>query len=116
MWLKDHRLKPVPQVRSDREGIHNLWHRLQPVICGAAIIFSALGSRAQDSPTFQVGTKLVQVDVIVRDAKGPVRDLKKEDFTLFDKGKPQKIEVFSIRTTPAQPPPPSRQAPGVVSN
>jgi VWFA-related protein len=86
------------------------------VICGAAIIFSALGSRAQDSPTFQVGTKLVQVDVIVRDAKGPVRDLKKEDFTLFDKGKPQKIEVFSIRTTPAQPPPPSRQAPGVVSN
>jgi spermidine synthase len=28
----NHRLKPVPQVRSGQEAHHNLWHRLQPVI------------------------------------------------------------------------------------
>src|SRR5262252_8798659 len=107
MWPRDHRLKPVPRVRVELAGVHNLWHRLQPVICGATIFLAAAGSPAQESPTFQVGIRLVQVDVIVRDAKGPVRDLKKEDFTLFDKGKRQKIEVFSVRTTPAEPPPPS---------
>jgi VWFA-related protein len=42
-------------------------------------------------------TRLIQVNVIVRDHKGdPVRDLKQEDFQLFDNGKPQKISVFSM--------------------
>ena len=45
--------------------------------------------------TFRVRVNLVEVRVVVRDAKGqPVRGLKKEDFQLLDDGKPQVIKQF----------------------
>jgi VWFA-related protein len=50
-------------------------------------------------PTFklQVERNLVLVRVVVRDAKGaPVETLRKEDFQLFDRGKPQTISHFSL--------------------
>jgi VWFA-related protein len=50
-------------------------------------------------PTFklQVERNLVLVRVVVRDAKGaPVETLRKEDFQLFDRGKPQTISQFSL--------------------
>jgi len=50
----------------------------------------------QVQPTFRVGTRLVQLDVVVLNDKTPVRGLTKEDFTLQDKGKPQPIAVFSV--------------------
>jgi VWFA-related protein len=44
-------------------------------------------------------TRLVQLNVIVENRKGlPVEDLKKEDFTLFDNGKPQSIALFSTES------------------
>ncbi|HEY6370578.1 MAG TPA: VWA domain-containing protein [Candidatus Sulfotelmatobacter sp.] len=46
--------------------------------------------------TLKVSVKLVQVSVLLRDAKGhAVGSLKKEDFQLFDNGKPQVISSFS---------------------
>jgi len=49
------------------------------------------------TPTFSSATNLVQVPVIVRDKQGhAIGTLKKEDFHLFDKGKPQVISKFSI--------------------
>ena len=36
------------------------------------------------------------MDVIVRDKQGPVTDLKKEDFEVFDRGKPVKIAAFGL--------------------
>jgi VWFA-related protein len=51
---------------------------------------------AQVQPTFRVGTRLVQLDVVVLNDKTPVRGLTKDDFTLQDKGKPQNIAVFSM--------------------
>ncbi len=54
--------------------------------------------------TLKVSVKLVQVSVVLRDAKGrAVGNLKKEDFQLFDNGKPQVISSFSAQraTTPA---------------
>jgi len=46
--------------------------------------------------TLKVNVKLVQVSVVLRDAKGrAVGSLKKEDFQLFDNGKPQVISSFS---------------------
>jgi VWFA-related protein len=50
----------------------------------------------QQAPTLRVSTRLVQVHVIIQDKKGkPVRGLAKEDFTLVDQGRPQRITFFS---------------------
>src|SRR6185295_7306201 len=48
-------------------------------------------------PTFQTGTRLVQVDVVVQDKKGAMEGLAKSDFTVFDNGVPQAIAIFSVR-------------------
>ncbi len=55
---------------------------------------------ARDTPTFSTGVNLVNVPVVVRDRDGhAVGTLRKEDFQLFDKGKPQIISKFSIEQT-----------------
>jgi len=53
---------------------------------------------SRDAPaTFSAKVNLVIVPVVVRDAHGKaVGTLKKEDFQLFDKGKPQVIAKFSV--------------------
>jgi VWFA-related protein len=67
-------------------------------------IAAAQKGAAQDAPTFRAGTHLVQVNVLVNDRNGPVANLKQDDFALTDKGKPQKISVFSsVVPTGAQP-------------
>jgi VWFA-related protein len=49
------------------------------------------------APSFQTNVNLVLVPVVVRDGQGnAVRDLRKEDFQLFDKGKAQTIASFAI--------------------
>ena len=53
--------------------------------------------------TFRTKVNLVLVPVVVRDRQGrAVGDLHKEDFQLFDKGKPQTISSFSIETLASQ--------------
>src|SRR5215469_6488156 len=51
------------------------------------------------APIFRSTTHLVQVNVIVRHSGKPVAELKKEDFQLFDNGKPQTVSVFSVEST-----------------
>src|SRR5271167_4022448 len=49
--------------------------------------------------TFKIRVNLVQVHVVVRDSHDkPVENLKREDFQLFDQGKPQVITNFSVET------------------
>ncbi len=52
--------------------------------------------RQASAPAIQVTTRLVQIDVIVRDKNGPVANLTKDDFSIFDRGKQQKISFFSL--------------------
>jgi VWFA-related protein len=53
---------------------------------------------SRDAPaTFSTKVNLVMVPVVVRDGKGKaIGTLQKEDFQLFDKGKPQVISKFSV--------------------
>src|ERR1700733_2657840 len=53
---------------------------------------------SHDAPaTFTTKVNLVMVPVVVRDGKGKaIGTLQKEDFQLFDKGKPQVISKFSV--------------------
>ncbi len=71
-------------------------------------------------PVFKAGANLVEVDVVVRDKKGPVLGLTKDDFTLLDNGKAQKISVFSVRSSSKSTQTARRAAvplaPGTVSN
>ena len=54
-------------------------------------------------PTFSSKVNLVLVPVIVRDRKGePIGTLKKEDFDVYDKGKLQVIEKFSVEKAGSQ--------------
>jgi VWFA-related protein len=51
----------------------------------------------ESAVTFQVNVRLVEVRVVVRDAKGiAVGTLHKEDFKLFDNGKPQVVTKFGV--------------------
>ncbi len=54
-------------------------------------------SAHDQSTTFKVNVKLVVVRAVVRDAQGhTVGNLHKEDFQVFDKGKPQTISQFEV--------------------
>jgi VWFA-related protein len=59
---------------------------------------------AAQTPTFHVATRLIQVNVIVTDHKGePVAGLTKDQFSIFDQGRPQKIVSFAEqRSQPRQ--------------
>ncbi|HLW98980.1 MAG TPA: VWA domain-containing protein [Candidatus Acidoferrales bacterium] len=77
---------------------------LLALLAAAALI----SQDAPQKPNIQVHTRLVQVDVIVRDKAGPIANLTKDDFVVLDQGKPQKIGIFSAESSesaaqPAQP-------------
>jgi VWFA-related protein len=56
-------------------------------------------SSKDTNTTFKLRVNLVQVKVVVRDATGNlVPDLHREDFQLFDQGKPQIISTFGVET------------------
>src|SRR4051812_26673162 len=54
----------------------------------------------QQSPTFKANTELVLIPVVVSKGKKPVRDLKKENFTVEEDGKSRAITLFEV-VTPA---------------
>ena len=50
-------------------------------------------------PVIRATTRLIQVDVVVQNEKGePVEDLKQEDFSILDQGKPQQVALFPARS------------------
>ena len=64
------------------------------VVCGAALL-QTLGFAQNKQPTFKSSTELVEVDAVVLDKAGNfVSGLKPENLTVFENGKPQKIQQF----------------------
>jgi VWFA-related protein len=93
-----------------------LWHtqsswimsRVSTLLALLALALEAIAVSAQNAPQpprVRVSTRLVQVDVIVRDKNGPVADLTKDDFVVLDRGKPQRISVFSVESGDSVPQP-----------
>jgi VWFA-related protein len=77
---------------------------------------AVVAAAQQVEPVYRTGTRLVQVDVVVRNDKGPVKGLTKDDFTIQDKGKAQTISVFAMNETRADGAKPTPLPPGVSSN
>jgi VWFA-related protein len=81
------------------------------------VILALTSITAAQNDVLRINTRLVEVDVVVRAKDGPVTNLAKEDFTVFDNGKPQRVDVFGVsaveRSKPKQEAPPPA---GVVSN
>jgi len=103
-------------------------HQTRPQWLSAFLCFSiAIGSSplsAQSAPepgqvpglTIRVASRLVLIDVVVTDKHGqPVLGLQSADFTITEKGKPQKISIFTTPNQTAKPAAPAL-APGVYSN
>jgi len=69
---------------------------------------------SHDEPAkFQVNVKLVVVRVVVRDSQGhAVGGLHKEDFEVFDKGKPQTISQFEMEQLGSRPAKVSQESEG----
>jgi VWFA-related protein len=68
-----------------------------PVVLLPFLLLSTAGGSAQTASDgrIEVTTRLVQISVVVRDKNGPLTGLTKENFTVFDNGKPQRIDTFS---------------------
>ena len=54
----------------------------------------AMNTRAAQNDVLRINTRLVEVDVVVRAKDGPVTNLAKDDFTIFDNGKLQPSRCF----------------------
>ncbi|HEY3120910.1 MAG TPA: VWA domain-containing protein [Vicinamibacteria bacterium] len=77
---------------------------LRPALSGAVVAcvvsLAATAATQDQRTTFGVTTRLVQVNVIVHDKDGqPVADLAAGDFRLYEDGKEQAIESFSVEST-----------------
>ena len=71
-----------------------------------------LPAAQQDRPPFRSNTRLIEVSVVVTDRDGkPAPGLTADDFQVFDNGKPQKVELFSVENAAAASPVPT-PAPG----
>jgi len=97
------------------------------LLAASVLSWAAAASADPPVPTLRADTRVVEIDVIVRDSHGkPVTDLSKQDFTVTDNGKPRLIDIFSINrgeAAPVRPAAPSANiapskslAPNVFSN
>jgi VWFA-related protein len=76
-------------------------------VAAAALQTSTVLGQAAQTPgvTFQVEVNYVDVDVVVTDELGQfVTGLTREDFEVFEDGKPQKIDTFSLVDIPVEKP------------
>src|ERR1700683_3510994 len=64
----------------------------------SALVWAAMLAQDQAPASFKTNTNLVIVNVSVKDKSGKaIEDLKKDQFTLLEDGKPQQIAVFELQ-------------------
>jgi len=69
-----------------------------------ALLVGAFSLGAQDVPTFITNTKLVVINVSVKDKAGkPITNLTKDDFQISEDGTPQKLAVFDVQELSGEP-------------
>src|ERR1700691_1375475 len=67
-------------------------------IVAAALLGAGLLAQDQPSSNFKTNTNLVIINVSIKDKSGKaVEDLKQDQFTLLEDGKPQQIAVFELQ-------------------
>ena len=82
------------------------------VACGAIV-----WPQTQDDIVFTSTSNLVVVDVFVKDKAGhEISDLKKDDFTVLEDGKPQKVSVFDFQRLSSEPAPAQTPEPEPASD
>lgn len=69
-----------------------------PFLAFGLLAIPTCAQNAPQPPPITVSTRLVQIGVIVRDKNGPVADLTKDNFVVLDRGKAQKISVFTVES------------------
>ncbi len=74
--------------------------RLQPFMRAIPILLAfAVGTFAQETPTFSVGVNVVNVLANIMDKHGAIiRDLQQSDFTILEDGRTQAIRYFARQT------------------
>jgi VWFA-related protein len=82
---------------------HVSWtKRALSVVLALAMTRGSMVSQDTQDYTFHSASELVLVNVTVRDRNGnPVRDLKREDFTVLEDNKPQQVISFDLENTDA---------------
>lgn len=63
-----------------------------------ALLCTIAAVAAGQDDIIRIDTRLVEVDVVVRDSHGPVGGLTGDDFAVYDNGKRQTISAFSVRS------------------
>ena len=75
------------------------YSKLQNLALLAVIVVVNASAQTDQQTVLRVQTELVQIDLVVRDAQGKlVRDLKREEFELYEDGKKQAITHFAVGT------------------
>src|SRR5262245_29999870 len=71
------------------------------------IVVTACAQQPTSTVRFSTSTNLVIVDVTVKDKAGSaIENLRKDDFTVLEDGKPQKLVVFEVQKLSLEPAPP----------
>ena len=100
-------MKPFPQF---------VIHRAKTLLACLSLPMALAAQNPPQTPQLRLSTHLVQIGVIVRGSNGPVKNLTKDDFAVFDRGKPQTISVFSAESIQASPQPAQPLPPDTYSD
>jgi len=98
-----------PLMNTDERGWNakRLRYPRSSVFISGLICVCLFPAPAQQPPTFSTRRDLVIVDVTVKDKAGkPIDGLTKKDFSVFEDGKQQQIEVFEYQKLAMDPEPP----------